>query len=187
MKRICSIVLFMFSIAQIQAQDFEEKKYEPFDKDLSITFIDYKRRQLILDYIERFQTAFNVKDKDSFTSIFREDALYIEANKKTLDPIMVSNKDFINRKKKILKKSKFFQMSIDGISVTSKADPHFYGISIHIAYQVDYKSLGAYMFMLWDFTNENAPQIQVYTWQPDRIGGKPLPKDEVFSLSDFDI
>lgn len=44
-----------------------------------------------------------------------------------------------------------------------------------------------YLFLLWDFSDENAPQIHVCTWQPDKIGGKPLPKDEVFSLSDFDI
>ena len=38
-----------------------------------------------------------------------------------------------------------------------------------------------------DFTNENQPQIHVRTWQPDKVGGKPLPKDEVFTLGDFDI
>ena len=41
-------------------------------------------------------------------------------------------------------------------------------------------------FYYGDF-NKDAPQIHVRTWQPDKIGGKPLPKDEVFSLSDFDI
>ena len=42
-------------------------------------------------------------------------------------------------------------------------------------------------FLLLDFTDENSPQIHVHSWQLDKIGGKPLPKDEVFSLSDFDI
>lgn len=39
----------------------------------------------------------------------------------------------------------------------------------------------------WDFTTGKAPQIHVRTWQPDKIGSKPLPKDEIFNLSDFDI
>lgn len=44
----------------------------------------------------------------------------------------------------------------------------------------------SYLF-LWDFTNESAHQIHVRTRQPDKIGNKPLPKDEIFTLSDFDI
>ena len=37
------------------------------------------------------------------------------------------------------------------------------------------------------FTDDVASQIYVRTWQPDKIGGKPLPKDEIYNLSDFDI
>jgi hypothetical protein len=31
------------------------------------------------------------------------------------------------------------------------------------------------------------PQIQVCTWQPYMIGGKQLPKDEVYHLSNLDL
>lgn len=55
-------------------------------------------------------------------------------------------------------------------------------------WQIDKGALGRVRSrVLWDFTNENATQIHVCTWQPDKISGKPLPKDEVFSLCDFDI
>lgn len=37
------------------------------------------------------------------------------------------------------------------------------------------------------FTDDDAFQVHVRTWWRVKIGGKPLPKDEVFSLSDFDI
>ena len=63
----------------------------------------------------------------------------------------------------------------------------FYGVTVlHGWTSGNYHDEG-YLFMLWDFTDENASQIHVRTWQPSMINGKPLPKDEIFSLRDFDI
>jgi hypothetical protein len=39
--------------------------------------------------------------------------------------------------------------------------------------------------LLWNFTNNDKPQIEVRTWQPDMLNGKKLDTDEVFSLGDF--
>ena len=44
-----------------------------------------------------------------------------------------------------------------------------------------------YLSLLWDFTDEDHPQIHVRTWQPDEINGDRILEDEIFSLSDFDI
>ena len=66
-------------------------------------------------------------------------------------------------------------------------NPNFYGVTLLQGWTSGKYHDDGYLFLLWDFTNEDAPQIHVRTWQPDKIGGKPLPKDEVFSLSDFDI
>ena len=38
-----------------------------------------------------------------------------------------------------------------------------------------------------DFKDENHPLIQVRTWQPEKVDGKVLSRDEVFSLGDFNI
>jgi len=68
----------------------------------------------------------------------------------------------------------------------------FYGVTLHQGYSSDRYHDDGYVFLLWDFTNENAPKIHVRTWQPDAYnsdgkGKKKIPKDEIFNLSDFDI
>ena len=66
-------------------------------------------------------------------------------------------------------------------------NPDFYGVTLHQGWTSNTYHDEGYIFLLWDFRNEYAPEIHVRTWQPDRIGGKSLDRDEVFSLSDFDI
>jgi hypothetical protein len=39
---------------------------------------------------------------------------------------------------------------------------------------------------MWNFQNENKPQIEVRTWQPDMVNGKKMDSDDIFSLSDFE-
>ena len=71
-------------------------------------------------------------------------------------------------------------------------NPDFYGVTLHQGYTSDRYHDDGYVFLLWDFTNEAAPQIHVRTWQPDAYnadgkGTKRIPKEDIFSLSDFDI
>ena len=68
----------------------------------------------------------------------------------------------------------------------------FYGVTLHQGYSSDRYHDDGYLFLLWDFRNEDCPQIHVRTWQPDSYnpdgkGNRRIPKDEIFSLSDFDI
>ena len=44
-----------------------------------------------------------------------------------------------------------------------------------------------YLFLMINFEDEMNPTIQVRTWQPDKYNGKPLPREEVFSLDMFSI
>lgn len=46
------------------------------------------------------------------------------------------------------------------------------------------KSGRTVLLFVFSFSNENIPSS---TWHPDKIGGNPLSKDEMFSLSDFNI
>ena len=65
-------------------------------------------------------------------------------------------------------------------------------MTLHQGYTSDHYHDDGYLFLLWDFRDEQQPQIHVRTWQPDAYnadgtGTKRIPKDEIFSLSDFDI
>lgn len=64
----------------------------------------------------------------------------------------------------------------------------FYGVTLKQGYSSDSYSDVGYLFLLWDFTNAEAPQIHVRTWQPEMLSTTTkLPEEDVFTCDDFDI
>ena len=165
----------------------------------NLELTDLRRRQLILDYVEQFRTAYNQKDINFLNQVFSDDALII-TGKVVLQkhaegfatPKIQYNKhskeQYINNLRGIFARNSYIKVTFDEIEVMRHpVNPNFYGVTLLQGWTSGQYHDDGYLFLLWDFTNEEAPQIHVRTWQPDKIGGKPLPKDEVFSLSDFDI
>lgn len=160
---------------------------------------DLRRRQLILDYVEHFRTSYNQKDINFLTQVFSDDALIITGKviKQSKDGIPMPDKiqykkqtkqEYLGNLRRVFAANKYIKVTFDEIEVMRHpVNPDFYGVTLHQGYTSDRYHDDGYIFLLWDFRNENAPQIHVRTWQPDRINGGKLPKDEVFSLSDFDI
>lgn len=160
---------------------------------------DLRRRQLILDYVEQFRTAYNQKDINFLNQVYSDDALIItgkvittkHAEGFTSQKVQYnkqSKEQYINNLRGIFKRNSYIKVTFDEIEVMRHpVNPNFYGVTLLQGWTSGRYHDDGYLFLLWDFTDENAPQIHVRTWQPDKIGGKPLPKDEVFSLSDFDI
>ena len=99
-----------------------------------------------------------------------------------------SKQHYITNLRRVFNNAFYIKVAFDEIEVMRHpVNPDFYGVTLKQGYTSSNYHDDGYLFLLWDFTYENAPQIHVRTWQPDEIGGKPLPKDEIFSLSDFDI
>lgn len=165
----------------------------------NLELTDLRRRQLILDYVEQFRTAYNQKDINFLNQVFSEDALIItgkvittkHAEGFTSQKIQYnkqSKEQYIRNLRGVLQRNSYIKVTFDEIEVMRHpVNPNFYGVTLLQGWTSGRYHDDGYLFLLWDFTNEDAPQIHVRTWQPDKIGGKPLPKDEVFSLSDFDI
>ena len=166
---------------------------------------DLRRRQLILDYVEQFRTAYNQKDLDFLEAVFSDDALIITGKvieRKTNDGIRLpdkieykkqTKKEYLSRLGVVFKTNKQIRVTFDEIEVMRHpVNPDFYGVTLHQGYSSDRYHDEGYIFLLWDFRDEAHPQIHVRTWQPDSYnadgtGNKRIPKDEIFSLSDFDI
>ena len=160
---------------------------------------DLRRRQLILDYVEHFRTSYNQKDINFLTQVFSDDALIITGKviKQTKDGIPMPDKiqykkqtkqEYLGNLRRVFAANKYIKVTFDEIEVMRHpVNADFYGVTLHQGYTSDRYHDDGYIFLLWDFRNESAPQIHVRTWQPDRINGGKLPKDDVFSLSDFDI
>lgn len=165
----------------------------------NLELTDLRRRQMILDYVEQFRTAYNQKDIGFLNQIFSEDALIITGKvimqkhaegyaTQKIQYNKQSKQQYITNLRRVFANAKYIKVAFDDIEVMRHpVNPDFYGVTLHQGYTSNTYHDDGYLFLLWDFTNENAPQIHVRTWQPDKIGGKALPKDEVFSLSDFDI
>ena len=165
----------------------------------NLELTDLRRRQLILDYVEQFRTAYNQKDINFLNQVFSEDALIITGKVITtkhregftsqkIQYNKQSKEQYINNLRRVFQNTKYIKVQFDDIEVMRHpVNPNFYGVTLLQGWTSNTYHDEGYLFLLWDFTNEEAPQIHVRTWQPDKVGGKPLPKDEVFSLGDFDI
>ena len=163
----------------------------------ALTVDDVIRRQLILEYVERFRNAYNLKDLNFLEEIFSDDALIITGKvvKRVKPDVKISNTDIVYKKQNkkqyltnlaaVFKANKRINVLFDEIKVARHpAKEDFYGVTLKQGWQSDNYSDVGYLFLLWDFTNPDAPQIHVRTWQPDEFieaGG------EVFTVDDFDI
>lgn len=160
---------------------------------------DLRRRQLILDYVEKFRTSYNQKDIHFLEQIFSEDALIITGKviKQKKDHIALPDKiiykkqtkqEYLTNLRRVFAVNSYIRVTFDEIKVMRHpVNPNFYGVTLHQGYTSNNYHDEGYLFLLWDFTDEDMPQIHVRTWQPDQINGGRIPEDEIFSLSDFDI
>jgi len=165
----------------------------------NIELTDLRRRQMILDYVEQFRTSYNQKDINFLNQVFSDDALIITGRvitQKQPEGFITqkirynkqSKQQYLNNLRKVFKTTKYIHVSFDDIEVMRHpTNPNFYGVTLHQGWTSNTYHDEGYIFLLWDFRNEDAPEIHVRTWQPDRIGGKELARDEIFTLSDFDI
>lgn len=167
--------------------------------------IDLRRRQLILDYVEQFRTSYNQKDIKFLTQIFSDDALIITGKvikQKPRDGIKLpdrieykkqTKKEYLTGLQRAFNNGKRIHVTFDEIEVVRHpTNVDYYGVTLRQGWtQSNYSDVG-YVFLLWDFTDEDAPQIHVRTWQPDEFdstgkGKQPISKEDIFSLSDFEI
>lgn len=165
---------------------------------------DFVQRQLILEYVERFRNAYNLKDMNFLEQVYSDDALIITGKvittvKSEITASGLSNKkvvysrqskrEYLDKLARIFRTNKRINVLFDDIKVMKHpAKPNFYGVTLKQGYESDRYRDEGYLFLLWDFTNPDAPQIHVRTWQPDKIDiDTPLPEEEVFSIDDFDI
>lgn len=160
---------------------------------------DLRRRQLILDYVEQFRTSYNTKDIHFLEQVFSDDALIITGkvisqkkdNMKLPDKIIYkkqTKQEYLTNLRRVFANNSYIKVTFDDIKVMRHStNPNFYGVTLHQGYTSSNYHDDGYLFLLWDFSNEEQPQIHVRTWQPDQINGDRIPDDEIFSLNDFDI
>lgn len=169
----------------------------------NLELTDLRRRQLILDWTERFRSAYNKKDIAFLRAVFSNDALIITGRvteRKTRDGIPLPPKvELIEKNKEqylkdlavVFNSNKYINVTFDSLEVKMhRNDSDVYGVTLHQGYTSDRYHDDGYLFLLWDFRDETRPQIHVRAWQPDSFVDKngnriPVKKIEI-DPTDFD-
>ena len=170
-------------------------------KSNSVT--DLRRRTIITDFVENFRTAYNRKDIDFLGKVFSDDALIIigkvvnvqqgssemlqkNISKERIEYHKESKLTYLNGMKRIFKANSYLNIKFDSLEVVQHGKyPEIYGVTLKQAWNTSKYSDVGYVFLMIDFKDENNPIIHVRTWQPDKINGKPLSKEDIFSLGAF--
>lgn len=164
---------------------------------------DFIRRQIVLDFVEQFRTAYNRKDMDYISKVFSDDALIITGkvirtngkqkdNSSTMlsgDQIVyqTQNKEqYLTNLKKVFKNNKYIDIHFNDIKVQRHPkQTDVYGVNLVQDWTSTTYCDKGYLFLMIDFTNANEPCIQVRTWQPFEY--MQSRKDEIFEVEMFNF
>lgn len=164
---------------------------------------DLRHRQVILDYVEQFRTAYNLKDIDFLEMIFSDDALIItgkvikrkKGDKVTFNDDQIvytkySKREYIDRlRKTVFPNTSYIKVDFSDVTVVKHPTiDGYYGVTVRQKYESSIYADDGYLFMLWDFRNENRPQIHVRTWQPywmDEARTKTIREDQIIGINNF--
>lgn len=165
---------------------------------------DLSRRQLILDYVEHFRTAYNQKDIAFLEQVFSDDAIIITGKVITTEPTDLNpipkekiiyntqnKKEYLAKLRGVFSRNRYIRVNFSEIKVTRHPNlANYYGVLLRQGYASSTYSDDGYVFLLWDFSNEERPQIHVRTWQPrylDKAQTKTIDPKEIYDISQFDL
>ena len=158
---------------------------------------DVRQRREILKWVEDFRCYYNEKNLRSLTQIYSDDALIITGSvvqqRKTIGDVGVkydskinykhqSKEEYIKNLSRVFGSNSRINVEFDNIAVVRHpAKTNIYGVTLRQKWQSgSYRDEG-WLFLLWDFSDPERPQIHVRTWQPESY----VTKDDVFTLDDF--
>ena len=162
---------------------------------------DFANRQIILQFVELFRTAYNRKDIEYLKEAFSDDALIIvgrvlekapdqpefleksSLNEAQIKFVRLSKEEYLSRLSKAFTYNDFIKVDFDSLEVTrdsGKSD--IYGISLKQQWRSSTYDDTGYLFLMIDFNDAERPLIHVRTWQPT-----PFPDGSVINLYDFNL
>ncbi len=165
---------------------------------------DLFRRQIIIEFVENYRTAYNRRDLEYIGSVFSDNALIISGKvireKPKSDEVMLSlgkerviyqkrtKTEYMDNLKRIFSRNKYINVIFEEVEVIQHPKlTDIYGVTLKQKWNTSTYSDVGFVFLMIDFRDENNPMIQVRTWQPEKVNNQILPREEVFHLGDFDI
>lgn len=155
---------------------------------------DLDRRMQIIHWCEQFQNAYNKCDINFMENIFSDDAIIITGKIKTqrvradvamanptkVEYVQQNKTQYLNGLRRVFRNNKYINVKFSDYKIVRHgAKPNYYGVTLKQDWATSsYKDQGI-VFLVWDFTNEDAPKIHVRTWQPLT--------EQAFALGDFKL
>ena len=172
------------------------------------TVVDKEKQMIILQYVERFRTAYNQKDLPTIEKMFSDDALIITGRVVMVKPKgdqdaqfkveynKQNKQQYISNLRRAFLRNKWIDVKFTqigdngddggcaGITQSTK-DNTKYGVRLHQSWKSSNYSDEGYLFLLWEFPEDGSdPIIHVRTWQPSAtVEGS----DGVIDISDFNL
>lgn len=175
--------------------------------------VEKEKQMIILQYVERFRTAYNQKDIATIEQMFSDDALIITGRvvmtKKNDDSQSAqfnveynkqNKQQYISNLRRAFLRNKWIDVKFSQIGengedggcagiTRSRIDGTKYGVRLRQSWKSSNYSDEGYLFLLWEFPeNGGDPIIHVRTWQPEYAGGvRRQPDDNISTLGGFDL
>ena len=168
---------------------------------------DLVRRQMILDFIEVFRTAYNRKDIGYLKQVYSDDALIItgtvlkKKERAKDDNLMLkglggqqyqlvvqNKKEYIAKLQKIFSRNSYINIKFEEVSVIQHPTrDKIYGVTLKQYWNTSTYSDIGWLFLMINFEDPMNPSIEVRTWQPNEYEGREITRDEVFNLDYFTV
>lgn len=169
---------------------------------------DAERRLVIVKECENFMGAYNKMDMKYMEDIFSDDALIItgrvrqrvkssitmrssEVNlpqSQNVEYTVQTKKEYLNNLRRCFdnqrrKKGGYINVKFDDYKIVRHpAKPNYYGVTLKQSWHSQGYHDEGIVFLVWNFTDEDHPKIEVRTWQAMSTTEK-----EIFTLNNFKL
>ena len=155
---------------------------------------DLDRRMQIIDWCEHFAKAYCDKNMKFMQTIFSDDAIII-TGKMTMQRVHTdmgmkdqakvkyvqqTKSQYLSNLSRVFASNSYVNVKFEDYTVIRHgAKPNYYGVTLRQKWHTARYSDEGTVFLIWDFTNEEAPRILVRTWQPTT--------EKAFKMRDFKL
>ena len=155
---------------------------------------DLDRRMQIIDWCEHFAKAYCDKNMKFMQTIFSDDARII-TGKMTMQRVHTdmgmkdqakvkyvqqTKSQYLSNLSRVFASNSYVNVKFEDYTVIRHgAKPNYYGVTLRQKWHTARYSDEGTVFLIWDFTNEEAPRILVRTWQPTT--------EKAFKMGDFKL
>lgn len=155
---------------------------------------DLDRRMQIIDWCEHFAKAYCDKNMKFMQTIFSDDAIII-TGKMTMQRVHTdmgmkdqakvkyvqqTKSQYLSNLSRVFASNSYVNVKFEDYTVIRHgAKPNYYGVTLSQKWHTARYSDEGTVFLIWDFSNEEAPRILVRTWQPTT--------EKAFKMGDFKL